>query len=66
MTMTMTEKTLNIYQRINAVMRDVKYIKKGSAGQGTGVLYDDVIPMIRGHMIKHGIVPILTEIPSLS
>ena len=58
----MTDKPPNIYQRINAVMKDVTYIKKGSAGQGTGVLYDDVIPVIRGHMINHGVVPILTEI----
>ena len=58
----MSEVKLNIYQRINAVMKDVGYIKKGSAGQGTGVLHDDVIAMIRGCMIDHGIIPVLTEI----
>lgn len=50
----MSEK--NIYQRINAVMSEVDYIKRGSAGQGTGVLYDEVIAMLRPLLIKHGIV----------
>lgn len=58
----MTESKPNIYQRINAVMKEVKYIKKGSAGQGTGVLHDDVVAKIRGWMIINGIVPILTEV----
>jgi hypothetical protein len=47
---------MNIFQRINLVMRDAEYIKKGSAGQGTGVLYDEVIAMLRGLLIKNGIV----------
>jgi hypothetical protein len=50
----MTE--LNIYQRINAVMADITYIKRGSAGQGTGVLYDEVIADLQPLLIKHGIV----------
>jgi hypothetical protein len=34
----------NIYQRINAVQQEgIIYLKKGSAGHGTGVLYDDLI-----------------------
>ena len=46
----------NIYQRINAVMSEAEYIKKGSAGQGTGVQYDEVIAMLRGLLTKNGIV----------
>ena len=47
---------LNIYQRINAVMGEIDYIKRGSAGQGTGVLYDEVIADLQPLLIKHGIV----------
>lgn len=47
----------NIYQRISAVMKeDSLYIKRGSAGQGTGVLYDEVISLLQPLMVKHGIV----------
>lgn len=47
---------LNIYQRINAVQKKVAYIKRGSAGQGTGVLYDEVVSEIRKEMVAQGIV----------
>jgi len=47
----------NIYQRINAVMQEESlYIKRGSAGQGTGVLYDEVISKLAPLMVKHGIM----------
>ena len=47
----------NIYQRINAVMQDKSiYIKKGSAGQGTGVNYDEVISVLQPLLVKYGIV----------
>jgi len=47
----------NIYQRINAIMQDQSiYIKKGSAGQGTGVNYDEVIAVLAPLLTKHGIV----------
>jgi hypothetical protein len=50
-------KPLNIFQRINAVMQDSSiYIKKGSAGQGTGVNYDEVISVLAPLLTKHGIV----------
>lgn len=49
--------TKNIYQRINAIMQDQSiYIKKGSAGQGTGVNYDEVIAVLAPLLTKHGIV----------
>lgn len=47
--------TKNIYQRISEVMSEDIYIKKGSAGQGTGVLYDEVIAVLNKQMVKHGI-----------
>ncbi len=53
----MTQETKkNIYQRIRDVIAEKIYIKRGSAGQGTGVLYDEVISAITPHLINHGIV----------
>lgn len=49
---------LNIYQRINAVMKEEIYLKKGSAGQGTGVQYDELIAVLAPFLTKHGIVVI--------
>jgi len=46
----------NIYQRINEVISQNIYIKKGSAGQGTGVLYDETIEALRKHLTTAGIV----------
>ncbi|MCJ8293541.1 MAG: ERF family protein [Colwellia sp.] len=47
---------LNIYQRINAVMKESIYVKKGSAGQGTGVQYDELIALLAPALTKWGIV----------
>ena len=55
----MSEK--NIYQRINAVMRDCDYLQKKQAQQGKGVKYDEVIAMIRDLLIKHGIVMVVRQ-----
>jgi hypothetical protein len=55
----MTE--LNIYQRINAVMKDCDYIQKKGAAQGKGVKYDEVMAMIRNLLIKHGIVMVVRQ-----
>lgn len=46
----------NIYQRVNAVMKECEYLQKRGAAQGKGVKYDEVIAMIRDLLIKHGIV----------
>jgi hypothetical protein len=46
----------NIYQRISAIMAEGIYIKKGNAGQGTGVLYDEVISILNKLMVKYGVV----------
>ena len=46
----------NIYQRINKVIEEGLYIKRGSAGQGTGVLYDEAISLLQPFLTKHGIV----------
>lgn len=51
---------LNIYQRINAVMRDVSYVQKEeSKSEGlkyTIVSHDAVTAKVRGAMVEHGIV----------
>jgi hypothetical protein len=52
---------LNIYQRINAVMRDCEYLQKKAAQQGKGVKYDEVMAMIREHLINHGIVMVVRQ-----
>ncbi len=46
----------NIYQKIAAVMAEENYMKRGSAGQGTGVLYDELIVDLKPKLVKHGIV----------
>ena len=61
-------KTLNIYQRINAVMKDVEYIKKGDkAAKGLPykfVGHDIVTGTLHGPMQRHGIV-MITDIVEL-
>jgi hypothetical protein len=59
---------MNIYQRINAVRKAVKYVQKDkdvSTGKGSykAVTHDMVTAMVRAHMIEHGIVcfPSLVE-----
>lgn len=52
---------MNIYQRINAVMRDCDYLQKKAAQQGKGIKYDEVIAMVRELLIKHGIVPVMRQ-----
>jgi len=51
----------NIYQRINAVMKDVDYVKKdvkvgGSGPEYRGVSHDQVVSVLRKSMTDHGIV----------
>lgn len=48
---------MNIYQRINAVMQEVEYIKKDATVQGyQAVTHDNVVAQVRASLIKHGIV----------
>lgn len=52
---------MNIYQRINAVMREVKYLKKDSQVSGGGANYkaltrDYVVKELREHIVSQGIV----------
>lgn len=48
---------MNIYQRINEVRKEVKYIKKDAEVQGyTAVSHDAVTAAIRDSLIEHGIV----------
>jgi hypothetical protein len=52
---------LNIYQRINAVMKDCEYLQKKQMNQGKGIEYDEVIAMIRDHLIHHGVVMVIRQ-----
>ena len=51
----------NIYQRINAVMGECDYLQKVGAQQGKGIKYDEVMAMIRGLLISHGIVMVVRQ-----
>ena len=64
--MTTKTVTLNIRQRINKVMQEVDYVKRESAGQGTGVKYDEVIAKLRPSMIKHGINLEVSEVGQIA
>ncbi len=51
----------NIFQRINAVMQEIDYIKKDKKVSGGGANYaavshDQVVAMVRDSLVKHGIV----------
>jgi hypothetical protein len=53
----------NIYQRINSVMQEVKYVQKDSSVTGAGggykaVSHDQVISVVRESMVNNGIVVI--------
>lgn len=68
----MSEQTLNIYQRVNAVRKKIDYIQKDksvSTGGGSykAVTHDMVTAMVRQHMIDAGIVcyPSLVDSASL-
>lgn len=55
------EKPKNIFQRINAVRRDVEYVKKDKAVSGAGanykaVTHDQVVATVRASAVKHGVV----------
>jgi hypothetical protein len=54
----------NIYQRINSIMRDCDYLQKKEAQQGKGIKYDEVVAMLREHLIQHGVVMVIRQ-PSM-
>jgi len=48
---------MNIYQRVNAVMQKVTYIKKDTKVQGySAVTHDNVFAMVRAELVRVGIV----------
>jgi hypothetical protein len=57
----MANESMNIHQRINAVMNDCDYLQKKQAQQGKGIKYDEVMAMIRALLIKHGIVIVVRQ-----
>ena len=65
--MTTTEKVLNIYQRLNAIMSEVTAVQKEDKkvnNQYTFVSHDAVAAALHGPMVKHGVVmvPSVAEI----
>ena len=59
---------MNVFQRINAVRKDIGYIQKNksvSTGGGSymAVTHDAVIGILREHLIKHGVV-VMTSLES--
>ena len=47
----------NIYQRINAIMKKVQYIRKDANVQGyKAVTHDNVTSILRSHLVEEGIV----------
>ena len=61
--MAKTDKPLNLYQRINEIMKQVSFIKKErtlNLGQGKGSFkyasHDDVVAALRPHMTEFGVV----------
>jgi hypothetical protein len=60
---------LNIYQRINAVMKEVEYVKKDAGVSGGGanykaVTHDQVTSVIRKSMVDNGIVVHVQQVAS--
>ena len=47
--------TLNIYQRMNNVMGDVRYIQKRPGTKHATVSHDDVVVKVRDYLVKHGV-----------
>lgn len=62
---------MNIYQRINAIRKEVRYVQKITkvkAGEGTylAVTHDTVTAKIRDHLIEYGIICVPTLMGSAS
>ncbi len=59
---------LNIYQRINAVMKEVEYIKKDATITGGGtyqaVTHDNVTAVLRPYLVANGIVVRVEQLQS--
>lgn len=54
---------LNIYQRINAVMKKVDYLKKDTKVQGyTALTHDAVTAAVRAHFLEIGIVLVVSQV----
>lgn len=59
----------NIYQRINAVMKQVQYVQKDASISGGGpsykaVTHDNVTAQLRDHLVKEGIVVQVEQLQS--
>lgn len=53
---------MNIYQKLNAIRKEVQYIKKDAHVQGyKGITHDMVTAVLRDHFINHGVMVIPTQ-----
>lgn len=51
------EESMNIYQRLNAVMQEVEYVQKDAVVQGyKAVTHDQVTAAVRKHFVEKGVV----------
>jgi hypothetical protein len=65
----MSEKLLNIYQRINEVRKKINYVQKGkdvSTGGGSykAITHDEVTGQVRAHLIEFGVVCVPSMVDS--
>lgn len=62
MSSTLDSETLNIYQRLNEVRKEVKYVQKDAqvANQYKAVTHDQVTSVTRESLVKHGVMVIPT------
>jgi len=59
----MTDKKMNIHQRIHAIMKDISYVKKGGTNtfqKYKFVSHDDVTRLVREQLVKHEVIAIPT------
>ena len=57
----------NIYQRINAIMADVRYVKKdakvsGGGASYTAVTHDQMLSVLRSALVAHGVVIVTDQV----
>lgn len=58
--------TKNIYQRVNAVMKEVEYVQKDATISGAGsykaVTHDNVTAVLRPQLVNNGIVVVVSQV----
>jgi len=53
---------MNVYQKINAVMKEVQYIQKDAKIQGyKAVTHDQLVSVARGSIVNHGLALVVSQ-----